>query len=196
MNVGSTRISLLLRVRDLQDRGSWEQFVELYGPLLLRYLRRIGVSQQDAPELVQDVLLIVVRHIGSFQYDPSKSFRAWLRTVARNRAYRFFAERGGQPITPGGTTHLIAVQDSPHVDAAQDELIEEEWQKRRLEMALKRLRIEKRDTKGLAVFELMFVEGFSHTEVAERLNMRMGAVYTALCRILNRLREIVEEIDE
>lgn len=196
MNVGSTRISLLLRVRDLGNQESWEEFVELYGPLILRYLRRTGVSQQDALELVQDVLLKVVQHIGTFQYDPNRSFRAWLGTVARNRAYRFFAERGRRPITPGGTNHHVAVQETPHEDRAQDELIEEEWRRRRLEMALKRLRSEKQGTKGLEVFELVFVKELSREEVAERLGMQMGAVYTALCRILKRLRKILEEIDE
>ena len=84
MNGVKTRPSLLLRVRNLRDQKSWDEFVELYSPLVLRYLRRIGVPNQDALDLLQDVLGIVVRHIGSFEYDPGKSFRAWLRTIARH----------------------------------------------------------------------------------------------------------------
>lgn len=196
MDRNRTRASLLLRVRDLRDRESWDEFVELYGPLILRYLRRIGVANQDALELVQDVFVIVVRHIGSFQYDPTRSFRAWLRKITVNRAFRFFAERGRWPITPGGTNHQIAIHETPGGDSEQDELIEEEWRRRCLELALKRLRSSQPESKGLQVFELVFFECLSRAEVAERLGMRVGTVYTALCRTLKRLRKILEEIDE
>ena len=140
MNGMKTRPSLLLRVRDFRDQKSWDEFVELYGPLVLRYLRRIGVAQQEALDLLQDILEIVVRHIGSFEYDPGKSFRAWLRTIATHRAYRYFRTKKRQPITPGGTTHVQAMHETPNKDDGQGEndWIEQEWRKRRLELALEK----------------------------------------------------------
>src|SRR5205085_1724650 len=105
MNAMRTRASLLERVKDCHDHASWGEFVELYGPFLLRWLRRSGVAERDAPDLVQDVLRVVIQSIGRFEYDEAKSFRAWLSTIATHRAYRFFAQQGRRPAGSGGTTH-------------------------------------------------------------------------------------------
>ena len=196
MNGPRTRPSLLLRLRDFQDRKSWEEFVELYGPLILRYLLHVGVARQEALDLVQDVLWLVVRNIRHFEYDPLRGrFRDWLKTIARNRAYRFFAQRSRRPLTPGGTTHAMAIQETPCEDAAQDELIETEWRRRRFELAVKRVR-PKCTEQTWQAFELQVVYELSAPEVAERLGMSRGAVHVAKCRVLARLRQAVEEIDE
>lgn len=192
-----TRPSLLLRVRDLGDQTSWDEFVVLYGPLILRFLRRIGVAQHDAPDLVQDVLVIVATHIGSFQYDPAKRFRAWLKTVARHRAYRFFTETGRRPITPGASSGVDVIGTAPDDDNGLDELIEEEWRRRRLEVAIERVRAnpQMKDSTW-RVFELQLNEGLSAPEIAERLDIKIGTVYTKLSRVLAMLRKAIEEIDE
>src|SRR6185295_16750135 len=82
-----TRPSLLLRVRNLNDAESWREFIELYGPLIMRYLKRKHVPHDDAVELTQEVLQIVATHIAKFEYDPARGrFRGWLWTVAKNLA--------------------------------------------------------------------------------------------------------------
>jgi RNA polymerase sigma factor (sigma-70 family) len=196
-NVGSTyttRASLLVRVRNFQDKQSWDEFVELYGPLILRYLRKTGVLEQDAVDLVQDVFGILVRHIVDFRYDSTRSFRAWLRTIANHRAFRFFSQRGRWPRTPANEAQMVAFDGATAVDAEQDELIEAEWRKRRLEMAIKRLQPELSET-AWQVFQRLIVEGESAGELAREFGMKVGALYTMKSRILRRLQEIAEEID-
>jgi len=182
-------------MRNMQDRKSWGEFVDLYGPLILRYLRRCGVAERDALDLVQDVLKIVARHIGRFEYDKRRSFRAWLRKIATHRAYKFFAEQGRRPAAPGGTTHLEAIQALPAASDETDDWVEEEWRKRRLEQAMMRVRREVKETTW-KVFELRYLHGIEPAEVADRLKIEIGSVYTSLSRVLKRLREAVEEIDE
>ena len=53
----ATRASLLLRIRDPQDRMAWEEFVSLYAPLVHAYGRRRGLQDHDAADLTQEVLL-------------------------------------------------------------------------------------------------------------------------------------------
>lgn len=189
-----TRASLLVRLRNLRDQKSWEEFVELYGPLIVRYLRRAGASEQEAIDLAQDILLIVLKHIGSFEYDASRSFRAWLRKVATNRAYRHLNQRKRRPPT-GGTTHVAVVHQVPDDECAQDQLFEAEWQKRRLELAIQRVR-SKVKGKSWRIFEMVDLEHMTYPQVAEALNMKIGAVYTALSRVRERLRKAMEEIDD
>jgi len=195
MNAIRTRASLIRRVKNLQDQKSWNEFVNLYGPFLLRCLKRAGVSERDALDLVQDVLGIVVKNIGRFEYDRSRSFRAWLRTIAEHRAYRFYAQQSRQPAGSGGTAHGEALEDLPAAVEEFAEPDEPDWRKVILERAMQRVRQEvKKDT--WQVFVLHYIEGLKPPEVAARMDMNVGAVYTAVSRVLKRLREAVEEIDE
>ena len=67
----TTRVSLIVRIRDVDDAEAWSQFVDLYGPLLYRYGRRKGLQDSDAADLMQEVMREVSNSIGRFEYDPS-----------------------------------------------------------------------------------------------------------------------------
>jgi RNA polymerase sigma-70 factor (ECF subfamily) len=73
----STHASLLLRLRDSQDHEAWVEFVTLYEPVTYRLLRRHGLQDADAREVMQDLFLAVSRNID--RWDPAKrgSFRGW-----------------------------------------------------------------------------------------------------------------------
>ena len=43
------------------------------------------MQEQDAADLVQDVLIVLMRKLPEFHYQPGKSFRGWLRTVLMNK---------------------------------------------------------------------------------------------------------------
>src|SRR5437016_1663068 len=81
----STSSSLLQRLAQPAEAGSWDRFVELYTPLMFAWTARMGLSDHDAADLVQDVFAILVEKLPTFRYDPDKSFRAWLKTVLLNR---------------------------------------------------------------------------------------------------------------
>jgi RNA polymerase sigma-70 factor (ECF subfamily) len=78
----STRVTLLLRLRDRTDALGWKEFHERYGELLYRYARRRGASAVDAEDVVQDIELSLLKAMDGFEYDASKGrFRAYLRTA-------------------------------------------------------------------------------------------------------------------
>ena len=83
--MNSTSSSLLERLRHPNADEAWDRFVRLYTPLLFHWARGVGLPRQDAADLVQDVLLLLVRKMPDFRYDRSRSFRAWLRTVTLNK---------------------------------------------------------------------------------------------------------------
>jgi len=194
ITVEGTRASLLLRVRDRGDQASWDEFVELYGPLILRYLRYTRVPEDDVLDLVQDILQIVLNRIQTFRYDPGRSFRAWLRRVARNRAYRLFLERARGPTAAGGSDNLQLIQGLADSDEAEENLIERQWRKRRLEVAMKRVQADVRPSTWEA-FRRTVLEHTPPETVAEQLGLTVGNVYVCKSRVLKRLRDTVEEID-
>jgi RNA polymerase sigma-70 factor (ECF subfamily) len=195
-SVEPTRPSLLLRVRNLGDQASWQEFVELYGPLVLRVLLRMGMAYQDALDLQQDVMQVVMNRIARkpFQYDPSKSFRAWLSKVARHRAYRHFHEQARKAAAPGGSCNLAIVAGIADSGPAIEAWVEEEHRRRVLEIAMKRVRAAVQPLTWEAFRRSVF-DGLPPETVAEQLQTTVGNVYVAKSRVLARLREAVEQID-
>ena len=55
-----TRASLLVRIRDPEDKDAWRQFVAIYAPLIHGLARRRGLQDADASDLTQEVLRKVV----------------------------------------------------------------------------------------------------------------------------------------
>src|SRR5262245_8743230 len=82
--MSSTSVTLLHRLKQPTNQRAWDQFVQLYTPLLLHWGRKSGLSEPDAADLSQDVFCVLVTKLPEFEYDATKSFRAWLRTVMLN----------------------------------------------------------------------------------------------------------------
>lgn len=64
----TTRISLLLKLRDENDQVAWERFVTLYAPVVYGFARRKGLGDADAADIAQDVLLSVVQQMRKWTY--------------------------------------------------------------------------------------------------------------------------------
>ena len=92
-----TSVSLLRRLQTGNETGAWDRFVRVYTPLLFRWVRRMGIEQQEAADIVQDVFSILVRKLPSFEYDEKSSFSRWLHTVTANRCRDHFRRRSLLP---------------------------------------------------------------------------------------------------
>jgi len=74
---------LLNRLRHAPaDPAAWEEFVRRYGPRIHAWCRGWGLQDADAQDVTQDVLLEIARKVRDFHFDPTRSFRAWLKTLA------------------------------------------------------------------------------------------------------------------
>ncbi|HVS33977.1 MAG TPA: sigma-70 family RNA polymerase sigma factor, partial [Gemmataceae bacterium] len=67
--MNSTSSSLLERLRQPGADDAWRRFVRLYTPLLFHWAQGAGLPRQDAADLVQDVLVLLVRKMPAFHYD-------------------------------------------------------------------------------------------------------------------------------
>src|SRR6516225_5806213 len=88
----TTRVTLLARLRlDPTDQAAWEVFVERYGRHIYRWCRKWKLQDADAEDVTQDILVKLARNLRAFAYDPSRSFRGWLKTLAHH-AWRDFVD--------------------------------------------------------------------------------------------------------
>jgi len=79
-----TSPTLLGRLREApNDEPAWSAFVERYGTRIYGWCRQWGLGEADADDVARNVLVLLARKLRTFVYDPSRTFRGWLRTVIR-----------------------------------------------------------------------------------------------------------------
>src|SRR5262249_34118402 len=89
-----TSVPLLERLRRQTDGESWEHFPHSSPPLLYAWLRRYSLREQDADDIVQEVLAVVARELPRFQHNHRRgAFRRWLRIILVNRLRQFRRNR-------------------------------------------------------------------------------------------------------
>src|SRR5262249_53894312 len=113
----TTHMSLLERMKSRQNQSAWAEFVSLYTPLLYHWACRLG-PRSEANALVQDTLLLLLRKMPEFVYDPGKRFRGWLWTLTRNK----FLEnaRSAVPLERAGVDQLAGLADPDGVDLVSE----------------------------------------------------------------------------
>jgi RNA polymerase sigma factor (sigma-70 family) len=178
---------------DPADATAWDEFVRHYGRKILQWCRHWGLQDADAEDVTQNVLLQVARKMKTFTYDPTKSFRAWLKTLT-HAAWCDWVE-GRKKLGQGsGDSQVLELLQSV---AARDNLVrllEEQHDAELLEAASAqvRLRVEPRTWEA---FRLMAFEGLSGAEAAARLGMKVASVFVFRSRVQKMLQEEIRLLE-
>jgi RNA polymerase sigma-70 factor, ECF subfamily len=178
----TTPASLLQRRGQSPTAAAWERFVRLYTPLLFYWARRVGLQEHDAADLVQDVLVVLVRKLPEFRYQPGKSFRGWMRTVLLNKWRDRRAAAAPQPL------------DSDIQPAAPDGvglLEQEEYRRYLVCRALRLMQTDFEPATWKSCWETVVCERPA-SAVASELGITVNAVYLAKSRVLAQLRRELE----
>ncbi len=178
----STPVSLLERLRRQAQPQDWERFVDLYTPFLLYWMRRLGASRQEAEDLVQDVLTSLVKKLPDFHYQPSKSFRGWLRTIVIHR----WSDHVKRP------HRMAALKEADVAAVAGKGEMEEEWEREHRQWLIRRAMELMRQDFQPATWKACWAhvaEGRPAAVVARELGITDNAVFVATSRVLRRLRE-------
>jgi RNA polymerase sigma-70 factor (ECF subfamily) len=192
----TTRASLLFRLRDSQDHEAWVEFVSLYEPVIYRMLRRYGLQDADAREVMQDLLMAVSGSID--RWDPAEergSFRAWLRTVARNLVINWLKQRQRRVAATGGSDLQAMLSGLPDDSGPETAEFDHELRRAMFQQAAEQVRAEVQPATWQAFWETGVV-GASPVETAKKLGMTVGAVRVAKCRVLARLQAAAQVMEK
>ena len=187
--VHSTPTSLLERLKAVgPDADEWRRLHEIYAPLVRQWLSRIPGLNGEVPDIVQEVLLVVVRKLPTFERQRDGSFRCWLRTVTTNQVRDHWKRRKRRPQAGlGDEGHdFIAQLEDP---ASQ---LSRQWDQEHDRFLLERLlKIVQADFAPAAweAFRRFAVDGAPAARVAAELNTTANAVLLTKSRILKRLRQ-------
>jgi RNA polymerase sigma-70 factor (ECF subfamily) len=190
-----TRPTLLARLRQQpHDQVAWDEFVAYYGPVIRGWCRHWRLQEADIDDVTQNVLLRLAAKLPEFVYDPSKSFRAWLKTLTHH-AWQDFLHRYLAPVAATGDSHVHRVLDTT---PAQDDLLarlDAAFDRELAAIAMARVR-ERVAGPTWDAFHLTAVEGLNASEAAAHLQIPVGRVYLARHRVQQLLREELERLDE
>ena len=182
-----TRASLLLRLQQPEDELAWQDFVEIYQPLLERLATRYGLQAADAQDVAQDVLTKVAKAVPEWEHDPARgTFRGWLTRVTRNLTIEQFRARSRRPRTNPESGQL------EQFDRDADSIFQLEEQRELFGWAARKARDQFAPATWQA-FWLTAVEQQLPAAVAEQLGLSAGAVYIARSRVMARMRELIEQ---
>jgi RNA polymerase sigma-70 factor (ECF subfamily) len=185
-----TRLSLILRLRHPDDAAAWQEFVEIYQPLVFRLARTKGLQEADALDTTQEVMTRIAKAINSWDANPNRgSFRGWISRITRNLVVDFMRSNNRRPLT--GDDELI--DDLTHVadgNSAETELFDLEHERQVFAWAAEKVR-NSFQAKTWQAFWLTAVENQSAEQVAIELGISKGAVYIARSRVMAKLKQRV-----
>jgi RNA polymerase sigma-70 factor, ECF subfamily len=186
--MGSTRKSLLIRARN-GDEEAWEDLCVVYRPLILGWLRRQGVPAGDIDDLVQDILLQVVRNLPSFKHSGRRgAFRSWLRTIAHNICCDYWKSPARRGATAAGDS-AAALEQLEDADSALNQSWDEEHDRYVLRCLLDLMKLEF-EPATMSAFLRVTLEGATTAQAASEAGVSADAIYAGRSRIMRRLREL------
>lgn len=193
--IPETRESLLLQIQLPENRSAWEEFVEIYRPVIYGIAVSRGLQHADALDLVQTVFVSVANSIGRWEkQDQQARFRNWLLRIAKNATINALTRRppdqavGGEGLPP----ELI---EPARGDVPSEQELDLEYERQLYLRAAEKVRAKVTEANWMA-FELTAVEGVSIEDVAQELGKSVGAIYAARSRIMKQLSDFVSQLEE
>jgi RNA polymerase sigma-70 factor (ECF subfamily) len=164
-----TSLTLVMRIqKDPADPAAWDELVQHYRPMIEAWCQKWGLQASDCDDVTQEVLVKLLAAIGQFQYDPSRSFRSWLKTVTHHALTDFARARRRLESRVKGQVELLAEWQNAMADLERS--LEGAFYGELLELAMRQ--VEKRvKPRNWQAFRLTTVEGLSGADAADRLQM-------------------------
>ena len=175
--------SLVERIGQNRDKAAFAILFKQFGPKLKSLMLRLGTNTSTAEELVQETMILVWRK--SHTFDSSKaSASTWMFTIARNlRIDRFRSE--SRPEFDPSDPALI-----PEPEIQADEQLELKNRQKYVRKCLDELPNDQRE-----VVQLSFMQGLSHQEISDKLDIPLGTVKSRLRLSFGKLRTTMEKTD-
>jgi RNA polymerase sigma-70 factor (ECF subfamily) len=183
---------LLSQLRqDPSQQAGWDEFVERYGPHIYRWFRQKNLQHADAEDVTQAVLMKLSQKLRAFSYDPSRSFRGWLWTVAHRTLRDYQDGRRPHPVVGDSQTQELIRT----LDARQElsQRLNEAFDLELLEAAKARV-CRRVAPHTWEAFRLVALEGLPVAEVAARVRLQVGAVYVVKSKVLKMLQEEIGKL--
>lgn len=138
---------------------------------------RYGSDYVQAEEMVNDAFLKVFNHIHSF--NEMQSFHAWFKTITVRTCIDYYRKYSPK-------VALVDVNEMPQLEINQVEVLDQLSAEEILEL------VQKLPPSYRTVFSLFVIDGYSHAEIAEMLNINEGTSRSNLVKARGKLQEWIK----
>lgn len=170
-------------------------FIEKYSKLISGWCHRWGASVEDTEDIVQETLLVVFRKIAEFQYDPSLSFRAWLKTVSYHKWLQ--AVEHNRLVYPPVQESSMVMTYKSRLNLAVEEfrqLLDRIAEQEIFNLACTKVRSRLSERVWLC-FEQSELLNHPRSEIAERLGISTGYVQVNVFRVRQLVHAEIKALD-
>ncbi len=167
-----------LRLVQSGDAAAWPEFSERCRQVILRWCSWQGICLEDADDIVQESMLIVLTKVGRFRHVGRGSLRAWLKAIARRCWLTTLVQREGSCLRELSVLYSESHDEIARLEAEFDEILRMSL----LDQAMQQVqgRVHKETWEA---FVQTAIQGQSAEVVGEALNLTASAVYSARARV-------------
>jgi RNA polymerase sigma-70 factor (ECF subfamily) len=196
----ATRASLLARLKNPEDQRSWEEFFNTYSRMIYGLATRLGLSDSEAEDALQETVIKVAEKMPGFKYDPALgSFKNWLLTIARSRIVDCHRRRRreqahfvSQSHSSPGTSAIERIPDPATLNV--DAIWEQQWKENVLEAATDRVR-RRVSPKQFQLYDCNVRKDWPVEKVARVLGVSAAQVHLAKHRITLLIKRQVRHVE-
>jgi RNA polymerase sigma-70 factor, ECF subfamily len=164
------------------DAEAWGALYREFAPAIFRFCRRALPTREDAEDATMEVFTKLRDKLG--QYDPSRSFTAWLYKVAANHCWDTLRRR---KVRQDKETEDVENVPLEHPDANQLEKLIEQRTSEEVRKALDKL-----GNRARLALVMRYYSDMSYDEIADALGVRRAFVGVVLLRARHELRQALE----
>ena len=92
----TTSEELIEAAKNRENRDAWERFAQTYLKMIYIWVRKTGLGQEDAYDVVQIIFFKLIGALPKYSKQPGVKFRAWLKTISRNTAIDWLRKKDHQ----------------------------------------------------------------------------------------------------
>jgi RNA polymerase sigma-70 factor, ECF subfamily len=180
---GKTEPTDLIARARAGDTQAWGDLYREYAPAIFRFCRRALPSKEDAEDATMEIFMKFSEKL--IQYDPSRSFTAWLYKVAANHCWDMLRRRKARH-----EKDMEDVDETP-LQAPEPNQLERLIEERTSEEVRKAL--EKLGARARMALVMRYYSEMSYDEIADALGVRRPFVGVVLLRARHELRQALGE---
>jgi RNA polymerase sigma-70 factor (ECF subfamily) len=173
---------LIARVR-AGDTQAWGDLYRQFAPAIFRFCRRAMPTREDAEDATMEIFMKLRDKL--IQYDPSRSFSAWLYKVAANHCWDMLRRRKARH-----DKDTEDIDDLP-LEAPEPNQLEKLIEERTSEEVRKAL--DKLGARARMALVMRYYSDMSYDEIADALGVRRPFVGVVLLRARHELRQALGE---
>ena len=175
-------LNALLAKAAKKDQTAFEALYQEASPKLFSLsLRLMNYDNEAAEEVLQEAFIKIWNKADKFNTDKGAAM-TWMGTIVRNQSFDRLRSYKSRP-------ELVEEGDYETIHYASSQLQPEQKNFEREQLAVFKKMLDSLPAKQQKCVTLSLIEGYSHSQIAEKLQLPIGTIKSWLRRNLNEFKE-------